>query len=636
MTVIVDAITEAIRRPLDPLTARLRTRAIAALAQRLAAGVTIPPELRPRPSDLVRLRRAPERHLLLAEHALKDIAKRTCDCIADLRREHAALQAREADLVAAALAAKDPAAQKAVLAAAIRRHARNWRERQADLRALGRWLDHDALRERLAAEQALIEEQVELAARLLGSTPADVAHALRAELFPCLISQVTWLPRFTLRLACLQALTDLLARLEDAGPGHELDLDLDLRLATVARGRASDPAEHPWVQAAALALLDRVGLDAPAGSRFAIPNLRVRAPREHRGYAPTAEALELAEARLIAPRGGPRDFLVRALVVDFLARRAVRGRDPIHCVDILFNAVDDSSEHVRVSLCAAAAQVRPVDPRGAALLTILAGDGSPRVRAAAVRALLRGPADAPALATILADEKSTLVIRVACAELIRLAEGTWNPDPAPFASLCSTLARIAIRDDHPPVVHEAAAAALQAIDGALDPARRAWTGVIADALARTPPGKRVRVTLRRPDLPPPGDAAWLGRILAALTREDWGVDAHVRKDCVILRRGDRWGVRLWRTWHELRHPSPNKRQGFSHIRGRILRGDLRAHSGRLHEVVATEVPGERVHSEREGGWGRHLPLVDDLLGLPLFRPRIVRVVSSQGTTEIRW
>ncbi|MDC0675663.1 hypothetical protein [Nannocystis radixulma] len=638
MTAIIDAITEAITRPLDPLTIRLRARATAALAARLAASADVPPELRPDLFELAGLRRAPERRALVAEHALKDIVPRTCLCITVLRREHALLQSREAELVAAALAAKDPSTQQAVLAAAIRRHARGWRERQADLRALGRWLDHDALRERLAAEQALLEEQVELAVRLVGSAPAEVAYDERAEVFPCLISQLTWLPRFTLRLACLEALAAILGRLEEAGLAHELDLDLDLRLATAARGRAGDSAEHPWVQAAALALLDRVALDAPEGSRFAIPQLRVRAGarREHRGYAPTAEALELAEARLISPRGGPRDFLVRALVIDFLARRAVRGKDPIHCVDILFNAVDDASEHVRISLCAAAVQVRPIDPRGAALLTILAGDKSPKVRAAAVCGLLRGPADAPALATILADETAPLVVRVACAEIIKMSEGTWHAGPGDFVALSAVLARIATRDDHTPAVHEAAAAALQAIDSALDPARRAWTTVFAEALARTPPGKAARVSLRRPDLPPPGDAAWLGRILAALTRDDWGIDAHVRKDSILMRRGDRWAARLWRAWHELRHPSPNKRQGFSHIRGRVLRGDLRAHSGRLHEVVATEVPGERVHSEREGGWGRHLPLVDDILGLPVLRPRLVRVVSSQGTTELRW
>jgi hypothetical protein len=56
----------------------------------------------------------------------------------------------------------------------------------------------------------------------------------------------------------------------------------------------------------------------------------------------------------------------------------------------------------------------------------------------------------------------------------------------------------------------------------------------------------------------------------------------------------------------------------------------------LHEVTGTGVPGERTQVEREGGWGRHLPLVDDLLGLPLWRPHPVQVVSSLGVCTISW
>lgn len=635
MHAIIDALTETITQSLDPLTARLRGRAIAALAARLAASAHVPGELRARLSGW--RRPSAELRARLDESVLKDIVPRTCAAIAELRREHGELSEREAELVASAMAARDPKQRKAALRQAVmRQHGRSERDKKADIKAIDRWLDHDALRERLACDQVLIEEQVELAVRLLGVQPAAAVYPARDVLFACLISQVTWLPRFTLRLACLETLRAALERIAEAG--EELDLDLDLRIAATARGRAGDPAEHPWVQVAALALLDRVALDAPSetGTRLEIPDLRMLPRREHPGYGATAEALELAEARLLAPRTAPRDFLVRGLIVKFLAERAAKDRDPLRCVDILFNAVEDPSEHVRIALAEAGATVRPVDPRGAALLTILAGDNSPKVRAAACSALLRGPADAQALATLLAEETSPLVLRVACAAIIRLSEQTWHADPVAFAALGATLAKIATRDDRPPVVHEAACAALQALDAALDPARKAWTGVIADALRATPTGGQVKVALRRPDLPPPGDAAWLGRILAGLTREDWGVDADVRKDSLVLRRGDRWATRLWRVWFELRHPSPHKRQGFSHARGRLLTGDLRAHSGRLHEVVATEVPGERVHSEREGGWGRHLPLVDDILGMPILGNRTIRVVSSQGTTELRW
>ncbi len=59
---------------------------------------------------------------------------------------------------------------------------------------------------------------------------------------------------------------------------------------------------------------------------------------------------------------------------------------------------------------------------------------------------------------------------------------------------------------------------------------------------------------------------------------------------------------------------------------------------KFDEVTATVVPGERLHFDAEGGWGRHLPLVDDVLGLPWLRGgkgREVEVGSSHGVTTMR-
>ncbi|MCA9540264.1 MAG: capsule biosynthesis protein CapB, partial [Myxococcales bacterium] len=46
------------------------------------------------------------------------------------------------------------------------------------------------------------------------------------------------------------------------------------------------------------------------------------------------------------------------------------------------------------------------------------------------------------------------------------------------------------------------------------------------------------------------------------------------------------------------------------------------------------VPGERVFVRAEGGWGRYLPTVDDLLALPLIGDRPVRLYSAFGATTI--
>jgi len=424
-----------------------------------------------------------------------------------------------------------------------------------------------------------------------------------------------------------------------AGPGEPLDpgawltagggADLRDSGAWLAEGAGADTrTAEPG--AGLVATADLSEEPAPPASP---PPRPVARPRTGRVGAVASPAPVSAALR------GRRAFLLRRLVVDMLARRVAERRAPAVAVDLLAEAIaaGDPSEHVRVGLALASGSLPAREMRAPLMLAALAAplrEPSPVVRAWALRAAASGPAGELLLERSLTEETSPLVLRVACAE----AGARGGP------TLVRALMRLGARDDRPAAVHEAAAAALEAVDRAGDPARAAWTAVLADALARTPPGGRVRVSLRRPDLPPPADSSdpgqidlrWFGRIFAELTRGDWGVDVTPGRGHLTIRRGDRWRTRLWRVLHELRSPGPNKRQAFSHTRGRVLRGPLRAHSGVLHEVTGTGVPGERVQCEREGGWGRHLPLVDDLLGLPLLRARPVHVVSSHGVCTLTW
>ncbi len=627
------AIVAAIAGQQTPLTARLRGPELAALARRMAsAGAT---------AGLTGLIAAAPR------------------VIAALREEHAAAQRRLSTIEAEVYAASDAAGRRQALARAIRREVKDRGRRRGDLRALRRDLDLEAIRERFAGELDGLETQIELALALIGNaTPVALASeptagsTLRRAGLPALLCahaapQPGWRPRFTLRLAALAGLQRVCDALGPADP--------DAALAAAMSARVHDPDEHPWVQAAALAVLASV---APAlGSQLGAEVLG--APHElavdlalgtgvdpagdmskQTGRSPepaTAIAGEIGEPGVtrapdepVARRfAGPRAFLLRRLVVDWLAAQS-SGRHGEEAVELLALCAGrgDPSEHVRVGLAAAAGAL-PHDPRAVRMLAGLADprhEACPAVRAAALQAAVGGPAAELLLQRSLSEETSTLVLQLACA-----AAGEQGG-----AGLVSALVRLAARDDRPPVVHEAAAAALEAIDRVEDPARAAWTRALAEALARIPPGGARTFSLRRPDLPPPGDARWFGRIFAELTREDWGVDVDLRPDRLLLRRGDRWRTRLWRLLHELRVRSPNKRQAHPHTRGRVLRGALRAHSGRLHEVTATGVPGEPVHCEREGGWGRHLPPVDDLLGLPIVSARPVEIFSSHGVTTLRW
>ena len=620
--------------------------------------------LRGQQSSLTARLRGPETSLLAARmikagaHAgLTSLIAAAPRVISALREAHAAAQRRLAIVEAEVHAASDAAGRRQALARVIRREVRDRGRRRGDLRALRRDLDLEAIRERFAGELDELETQIELALALVGnatpvalaSEPTAGATLRRAGLAALLCTQSApgagWRPRFTLRLAAVEGLQRVCDALGPADP--------DAAIAAAMTARVYDPDEHPWVQAAALAVLACV---APAaGSRLCAAILRAphvedlsvetgdgrseelsEKPGE-RGDAPVAIAGEIGDARpvdLSLEPGdgrfhGPRAFLLRRLVIDWLAAQAP-GRRGEEAIELLARSAlrGDPSEHVRVGLARAAGGLAQ-EPRAVRMLAALADplrETSATVRAAALQAAAGGPAGELLLQRSLSEETSTLVLQVACAAAAEQGG----------AAVTAALLRLAARDDRPHLVHEAAAAALEAIDRREDPARAAWTAALAETLAAIPPGGARHFSLRRPELPPPGGARWFGRILAELTRDDWGVDVDLRPDRLVLRRGDRWRARLWRLLHELRTPSPNKRQAHAHTRGRVLRGALRAHSGRLHEVTATGVPGEPVHCEREGGWGRHLPPVDDLLGLPIARARPVQIFSSHGVTTLRW
>ena len=163
------------------------------------------------------------------------------------------------------------------------------------------------------------------------------------------------------------------------------------------------------------------------------------------------------------------------------------------------------------------------------------------------------------------------------------------------------------------------------------------TLALANATAAVRGGRRSTIDLA--ELPAEASTAAsddrsLGRVLADLTRRGWGLSASRHGRRLRIWRGDRFRRRLWRIVHELRTPLPNKRQAWLHTVGRTYPGAVRAHPGLLEEATATSVPGERVHIDSEGSWGRHLPTVDDLLDLPLWRRREIRVVSSLGTVAL--
>src|SRR5262249_54882076 len=126
--------------------------------------------------------------------------------------------------------------------------------------------------------------------------------------------------------------------------------------------------------------------------------------------------------------------------------------------------------------------------------------------------------------------------------------------------------------------------------------------------------------LARPDLAALEDGD-LGLVLAVLNRSDVTLGVDRKRRGLILYKAQVRRFAFWRLLFELLHPSPSKRQAFSHLLGRVPRGALRAPPGKMAETTRTLVPGERVWSEAAGGWGRHVPLIDDLRSTGLFRAR---------------
>ena len=617
----VRAIAAAVRGVLDPLVARLRGAAIEGLARRLAeAG---------------------------AEPGLAGLVIAAPRAVAGLREAHAAVVRREAAAAAEVHAATTAGGRREALARIVRREVRDAGRRRGDVAALRRDLDLEALRERFAGEREAIEVEVELALMVVGRALASLANDAgsadwataagplrRAGLAEFLLMQAGWVPRFTLRLAAIEGLQRVCEGLGAADPDGEI--------ARAMQGRAADPGEHPWVRAAAIGVWTCVAPgEAPRVLAAALLGQNLA---EGAGTESLADEADLGDAPAVEE--GPRGFVLRRLVVDALARRVRSG----WAVDLLAGVVGagDPSEHVRIGVARATVAVAEVEPDRAALMIAALADPRrercPQVRAWALLAAA-ATGDAATLARALAEEVEAVPLMIACRAAAKVAEkgsfaGNGEGARAGIEAgrvpvLVAALARLAVDPERGAAVHEAAAAALEAVDRALDPRRAAWTKVLAQALVGVRPGGSTTVSLRREGLPAPS-VGLIGRVLAELTREDWGVDADVRGDRLVLRRGDRWRTRLWRVLHELGRPAPGKRAAHPHGRGRVVHGTLRAPSGLLHEVTATGVPGERVHVDREGGWGRHLPRVDDLLGLPWLAARPVAVVSSLGVCTLAW
>jgi len=522
--------------------------------------------------------------------------------------------------------------RRRVLAQYIRDTVQDRRAQREDLRALERDLDYDALRERQARDRHRTIVCAEIGIHFIGRAATASITATEHRVHPrelvngvgtfgFLVARMDNGPRWIDRLAAADALLPL-ARAARAA--RALPDDLAPAIETAADLCAGGD-EHAWVQARALELL--VVLDPAAGEARLRERLRPPAAGQDRP---------------------PLDFLTRAELVA-LASRALSADEAVALLAEI--APGDPSEHVRMAAC----EVLPPIDAAIDLIDELTSpdEASARVRAcaliAAARIVARGERTAivqrasDAITHALAIEQDELPLQVGCEELATAATAMLAGDAGRLADelapqWITALGAVAARDDVSCAITEIANAAAETIERERSPARRAAEHTLRDIAWSIRPGSTRRLDLR--SLPDDvaallGDPHTLGRALANVTRDDWGMSAELRGDRITLWRGDRFRRRLWRILHELRSPAPNKRQGYVHTTGRHPRGDIRAPAGLLDEATATTVPGEHIQVEGDRGWGRHVPTVDDLLSLPLWRSRPIHVYSSHGVTTVR-
>ncbi len=474
---------------------------------------------------------------------------------------------------------------------ALRRHVRATvppgRARRADLAALRRNLDVDALLEREGARIEAEGARIELVARALGGLALELPlHRWTAAGAPTLLAELVRSERRpATRRAAAAALARALAHPPVAAASAATAKQAREAPLAVLEEVVRAPAEDPWVRRAALDVV--VGLPEVRARRWLVAVLGELDGRE--SFLVRARAVELLlqlpypwASALATGRVTDPSELVRAALVDGLTARLGGG--------------DASALH--------------------RLATLAATDPLPRVRARAVDSLGRaGEAGLIAIVNRLGDVP--LVASFAL-DAARAAAEAGTRLPAVLVDRLETMAREGTPEDARRAAHVLLLARV-----ARGPA---WE--VARSLASLRPEERREVPL--PDGVTPED---LAAALVPFAAAGFGYSLEPRGSAVVVTRGDVMRPRLWRLLHELRTPAPAKRQGHSHALGRADAGPIRVPPVGLAEESPTGVPGQRVRSDREGGWEPAVPMVDDYLHA-LGREE-VRIVTAEGITRVR-
>ncbi len=523
------------------------------------------------------------------------------------------------------------------------------RRLRGDLRALRRYLDHDALAERHARRVQELGQRIDLALRVIrratrrleaeGFQPSGGDRALErfvAEflgLGPFLLELIQEREGAAPRVAAFATLGFVVRR----ALAGDRPLDLDPRSLREIVGAAQDPgAEIPVQRDASRVML----MTHPEEGMAIVERRLLRAPLP----GPADDFLYRAAAVRLVPRHFPRERALAAL------RALVERNDPSEHVRMTAARALGAFDHAQTEsmLVQLGAGGRRPDPSFRVRATVydtwgrLLGERLDRAEAGEDPRSLSARVDTHlgALRTALDGEQDPRAQRVAVARAVTLVRRLNDLEPRGLqvrrtqrwiTELLGTLARVARGECAPPEVAFDAARQLTELQPELDPRWRAVSETLRRKLAALQPGQRKTVRLRKGGVSIE-ERDW-GELLAAAGQGDLGYSADIRGRSLVVQRGPRQRLSLARILHEMRHRSPEKRQAGNHTCLPSWTGTLRVPSARMAPITPTTTPAEPTVATALGSWAPHLPTVLDCLDAAR-RGRPLRLLHPNGETVV--
>lgn len=547
---------------------------------------------------------------------LLDMVLRLINVVQNMTRSLPEMQTRHEEYQRWYALAKTPSERRSRILEYLHELGSSGLRLMGDRRALHRYLDHDAVNSRYDSQYTREEQYLAFALERLGVLTQSALEQVgdsgqQAELwYRCNIESLAF-PLLNykrdsrVRLAAFKCLATALKGLPvsmQEGSVQPESLQHIFRAAMDERGET-------WVQCEALDLLQSV----------------------------SATSLKtVLSRRLNRPVGGD-DLFVRKHAVTLLGRNIERMPE----LNELFSFVaGDPSPFVRQEFVHALTQVETGDLEHW-LYHLAIKDEAKEVRAVAVRKtteLIKDPSffecSIRILKDVLSHETDSFVLRTALQavadgheSLVRGGgpSGAWRQVLLPEVESLSVGAEVLL-------VRRWAAIALQRLLTGRQPDELAIKDGLIRLIEPLHPGEQIVCRDDRITICSDED---LAMILSSIAQYDFGFEMRRRGKTIYIRRGDRFGFRLWRLIYEWRHSSPDKRQGCSHTIGRIYCDPIQVPSALLGELTRTRVPGEPLLIGEEGDWRGHLPLTDlALSSLFDIKEAEVRIVTPVGITRM--